>query len=183
LAPAWQDVLPDAVFLAPDAPTPTRMLSSGFQWFDIALEGDRLASRQLGVTGARAVLVEFLDDLWSQTGITPADTILCGFSQGAMVALHVGLSLPEPLMGVVAFAGAFLPPEGFGTAALPRTPVCLVHGDRDDVVEPQYSAQAARELEAAGYPVSYHVSRGTGHGVSPDGLAFATDFVRRIAGK
>jgi phospholipase/carboxylesterase len=181
LAPAWQNVLPEAVFLAPDAPAPTRMLSQGFQWFDIDFEGDRLASRQAGVIKARPIVVEFLEDLWAQTGIAPQDTILCGFSQGAMMALHVGLSLQQPLMGVVAFAGALLPPEGFGT--LPKPPVCLVHGDRDDVVAPDFSRDADALLRENGYDVSYYSSPGVGHGVSPDGLDFATRFVERVARK
>lgn len=183
LAPAWQGVLPDALFLAPNGPTASRIMASGYQWFDIDLVGDRLASRQLGVIAARPVLLQFFEDLWAQTGLRPEHTLLCGFSQGAMMALHVGLSLEKPLMGVVAFAGAFLPPEGFGTPQLPKTPVCLVHGDRDDVVAPDFSAEADAALREAGYEVSYHVSPGVGHGVSPDGLDFATNFVRHVAGK
>lgn len=182
LAPHWQGVLPDAVFISPHAPEQCRQLASGFQWFDIAFEGDRLANRQLGVAQARPVLVEFLEDLWRQSGIGPENTILAGFSQGAMVALHVGLSLEKPLMGIIAFSGAFVPPEGFGSAALAKSPVCLVHGDSDDVVDPELSADADVALRLAGYEVSYHVSPGVGHGIAPDGLAFATNFIARVAG-
>nr|WP_248306472.1 phospholipase [Devosia oryzisoli] len=181
LAPLWQDLLPGAVFLAPNAPHPAQMTAGGFQWFSIDFEGDRLASRQSGVTLARPILVEFLEDLWAQSGLTPERTILAGFSQGAMMALHTGLSLPadKTLMGVLGFSGAFLPPEGFGETKLARPPVCLVHGDLDTVVSPQMSAEANVTLTEAGYSVSYHVSRGTGHGISPDGLQFASDFVAR----
>jgi len=181
LAPHWQDVLPDAVFISPNAPEQCRQLASGFQWFDIALEGDRLASRQLGVAQARPVLLEFLDDLQQQTGILPENTLLAGFSQGAMLALHAGLSLERPLMGIIAFSGAFVPPEGFGEAA--RSPVCLVHGDMDEVVDPACSAQADAALRGAGYDVRYHVSRGVGHGIAPDGLAFATAFIAQLAAR
>ncbi len=183
LAPHWQGLLPDAVFLSPNGPDQCRQLASGFQWFDVSFEGDRLAKRQLGVMQARPVLVEFLEDLWAQTGIAPQDTILAGFSQGAMMALHVGLSLDHPLMGIVGFSGAFLPPEGFGTAPLARSPVCLVHGDMDNVVDPQHSADADAALRQAGYGVSYHVSPGVAHGIAPDGLAFASDFIARISAK
>lgn len=182
LAPHWQGLLPDAIFISPNAPEPCRQLAFGFQWFDIAFEGDRLASRQLGVAQARPVLAEFLDDLWGQTGILPESTLLAGFSQGAMMALHVGLSLQKPLMGIIAFSGAFVPPEGFGSAAMAKSPVCLVHGDSDDVVDPELSADADVALRLAGYDVSYHVSPGVGHGIAPDGLAFATDFIARVVG-
>ena len=183
LAPYWQDALPEALFVCPNAPEQCRQLASGFQWFDVSFDGDRLASRQMGVVNARPVLVDFLNDLWTQTGVAPEQTILAGFSQGAMMALHVGLSLERPLMGIIAFSGAFLPPEGFGTDALAQPPVCLVHGDMDEVVDPELSADADVALRLAGFDVSYHVSEGVGHGIAPDGLAFATEFIVRIAAK
>lgn len=183
LAPHWQGVLPDALFVSPNAPEQCRQLASGFQWFDVAFEGDRLTSRQVGVKTARPVLTQFLEDLWNQTGIAPEQTILAGFSQGAMMALHVGLSLERPLMGVVAFSGAFVPPEGFGSRPFAKPPVCLVHGDMDEVVDPEFSADAEVALRLAGYEVSYRVSEDVGHGIAPDGLAFATDFIARVAAK
>ena len=183
LAPHWQPLLPDALFVSPNGPDMSRQLAYGFQWFDIALDDGKLAQRQAGAAGARPVLVEFLNELWSQTGITPEQTILAGFSQGAMMALHVGLSLPEPLMGIIAFSGMLLPPDKFGTALSAKPPVCLVHGDRDDVVGPHHSADAASTLRLGGYEVSYHVSQGVGHGISPDGLTFAGQFIAKLAAK
>jgi phospholipase/carboxylesterase len=183
LAPHWQCILPDAVFISPNAPQACRQFGFGFQWFDVSFDGDRLARRQEGVVQARPILLEFLEDLWSQSGIAPENTILAGFSQGAMMALHTGLSLEQPLMGIIAFSGAFLPPDGFGSATLAKTPVCLVHGDVDDVVNPEHSADADVALRLAGYDVSYHVSPGVGHGIAPDGLAFASQFIARVATK
>lgn len=183
LAPHWQDVLPDALFVSPNAPDPCDSFAGGYQWFPVSFEGDRLASRQVGVIEARPVLAEFLADLWSQTGIAPEQTVLAGFSQGAMMALHVGLSLDRPLMGIIAFSGALVPPEGFGTRPLARSPVCLVHGDMDEVVDPELSADADVALRLAGYEVHYHVSAGVAHGIAPDGLAFATAFIERHLAK
>ena len=183
LAPHWQDLLPGALFVSPHAPEATGM--SGYQWFAIDWEGDRVASRQAGLAAARPVLAGFLEDLWTQTGIAPGRTLLAGFSQGAMMALHVGLSLPAERtpMGVIGFSGAFLPPEGFGGEGLARPPVCLVHGDLDEVVDPALSAAAERLLAGAGIEVIHHVSRGVGHGIAPDGLAAATRFIEKIAAK
>lgn len=185
LAPHWQNLLPGAVFVAPNAPEPATMTGAGYQWFSIDWSGDRLASRQTGVTRARPVLIEFLSDLWAQSGLTPERTLLAGFSQGAMMALHTAFSLPESqtLMGVIGFSGAFLPPEGFGGAGLARPPACLVHGDRDDVVDPLLSAEADEALRQAGIAADYHVSPGVGHGIAPDGLNFASSFIARITQK
>jgi len=181
LAPPLQDALPGALFLAPNAPDPCQGNPFGFQWFALDYETDRVASRQQGLPAARPVLVEFLEDLWEQTGIAPERTVLAGFSQGAMMALHVGLSLPHKLMGLIAFSGAFVPPEAFGEQGLGKPAVCLVHGDRDEVVDPKYSAEAKVALEPAGVEVSHHVSRGVAHGIAPDGLEFAIKFIERLA--
>lgn len=181
LAPHWQAVLPDALFVAPNAPEPCPGNPFGYQWFALDYESDRVANRQQGLPKAAPVLVQFLDDLWAQTGLEAKDTILAGFSQGAMMALHVGLSLPEKLMGIVAFSGAFVAPAGFGGPGLAQPPVCLVHGDMDQVVDPALSVAAKTALRDAGIAVRHHVSRGVAHGISPDGLAFATDFIAAIA--
>ena len=183
LAPPLQEALPHALFLAPNAPEPCQGNPFGFQWFALDYETDRVANRQQGLPLAAPVLQEFLDDLWSQTAIAPERTILAGFSQGAMTALHAGLSLPEPLLGIVAFSGAFVPPAGFGGGGLAQPPVCLVHGDHDEVVDPRFSAEAEAALRSAGVQVSLHVCRGVTHGISPDGLAFAIDFIRKEAGE
>lgn len=183
LAPHWQGILPDALFVAPNGPAPCEGFAAGYQWFEIDFSGDRLAGRQTGVIKARPILVQFLEAMWAQTGILPENTLLAGFSQGAMMALHVGLSLEMPLMGIIGFSGALLPPDNFDAADHPRTPVCLVHGDSDDVVDPALSAQADAQLSAAGYAVDYHVSPGVPHSIAPDGLAFATRFIERLITK
>ena len=183
LAPHWRGTLPEALFVAPNGPTQSDGFGDGYQWFEVDFTGDRLAARQTGVITARPILVQFLEDMWAQTGILPQDTILAGFSQGAMMALHVGLSIPTPLMGVIAFSGALLPPDGFDDSSRAKPPVCIIHGDMDDVVGPDLSADADVALRLAGYDVSYHVSEGVGHGISADGLDFATGFIARLAQK
>ncbi len=183
LAPHFQAVLADALCVAPDAPETVPGYPSGFQWFALDYDTDRVANRQLGLPRSAPVLVEFLADLWAQTGLGAKDTILIGFSQGAMVALHVGLSLPDGLLGVIAFSGGFSPAPSFGQADLPKPPVCIVHGDMDQVVPLALGADAAKQLMGAHYDVRYHVARGVGHGISPDGLEFAVAFAKELATK
>ena len=171
----WQQTLRDALFVAPNASAPCAENPFGYQWFPLDLE--RTISRVTGAPEAREGIVSFLIDLWAQTGLWARDTLLVGFSQGAMMALHVGLSLDEAPMGIVSFSGALIPPEGLEEGHLPKPPVCLVHGDLDQVVDPRLSQEASIVLQAHGYDVSYHVSSGVAHGIAPDGLEFATNFI------
>jgi phospholipase/carboxylesterase len=171
----WRELWPDMLFVAPNAPDVCEMNPSGFQWFP--LKADRIAGRIEGAANARPVIVNFHIDLWAQSGIAPANTVLVGFSQGAMMALHVGTSLDQQVAGIVAFSGAFTPAEGFGSGQFARPPVALIHGDLDGVVDPALSRAAAKDLLADGFDATLHISPGTGHGISPDGLDFATSFL------
>jgi phospholipase/carboxylesterase len=174
LADPLGEALPEALFAAPNAPSRCAQNPFGYEWYPLDFS-QMQESVRIGTPTARAAIVEYLADLWARTGLGPAETFLVGFSQGAMMALHVALSLPEPVLGVVSFSGALVPPDDLDAA--PRPPVCLVHGELDQVVDPARTTEAANALNAAGYRVSVHFSRGLAHGISPDGLQFATAFM------
>lgn len=171
----WRELWPDMAFIAPNAPDPCAQNPSGYQWFPLA--ADRIAGRIEGAESARPVIVSFLMDVWAQSGLGPRDTVLCGFSQGAMMALHVGTSLDQPLLGIIAFSGALIPPSGFMEGHFAKPPVALIHGELDPVVDPDLSRESAQVLVDAGFDVRLHISPGIGHGIRPDGLDFAASFL------
>lgn len=176
LGQVWQRVLPDALFAAPNAPEPCAINAFGYQWFPLDL--DRPQSRVVGAPLARPVVEDFLRELWDATGLGPAQTVLAGFSQGAMMAMHVGLGIVPQLAGIIAFSGALIPPERYAS----KPPVLLLHGDVDPVVDPDLSREALTTLKAEGYKAELIISPGIGHSISPDGLAAAEAFLVRVLG-
>src|SRR6185369_7920637 len=152
----WRELWPDMLFVSPNAPDICAANPAGFQWFPLNV--DRIGGRIEGAANARPAIVSFLIDLWAETGLTAADTILCGFSQGAMMALHVGTSLDQPLLGIVAFSGALIPPDGFTDDYFAKPPVVLIHGELDAVVDPALSRESAQVLADAGFEVRLHIS-------------------------
>ena len=60
LAPYWQQAMPDAAFIAPNAPEPCDGNPMGYQWFPIArLDPTEIAR---GVAAAAPVLDRFIDE-------------------------------------------------------------------------------------------------------------------------
>jgi phospholipase/carboxylesterase len=171
----WSPLLPNALFVSPNAPSVCGAFAGGFEWFPLA--NDQSLPWSEGVRLAAPVLRVFLADLWAQTGLTAADTVLAGFSQGAMMALHVGTGLDERLAGIIGFSGAFLPSDAFAAGIAAKPPVALVHGAEDTVLEAQHSRNAAEELATAGFEVTLHITPGSGHTISDEGLAFASAFL------
>ena len=55
-------------------------------------------------------------------------------------------------------------------------------GDSDDVVPFESLADAANNLTMNGFTVYSHVAKGVGHGISPDGLGTALQFMNNMLG-
>lgn len=171
--------LRDTVFYAPDAPDPCASNGFGRQWFPIPrFDGSTEAEAQTAMARAVDDLNAFLDAKLTEEGLSPADLALVGFSQGAMMSLHVAPRRPAKIAGVVAISGKLISPESLAAEAVVKPPVLLVHGDEDPVVPFGEMAAAGDALVAAGFDTYGHVMQGTGHGIAPDGLQVALHFLK-----
>ncbi|MCP5075623.1 MAG: prolyl oligopeptidase family serine peptidase [Rhodobacteraceae bacterium] len=178
LADPLAEHMPDTVFYAPDAPNPCKMNPMGYEWFPIPwLDGSSEAVARAGMVEAVQTLDGWLSEVMEKEGMTPAQTVLLGFSQGTMMSLHIAPRRAEPLACVVGFSGRLLEGERLASEATSKMPILLVHGDMDDMVPPASMPEAADALTAAGYEVYTHTSEGTGHGIAPDGLGLALQFM------
>ena len=169
--------LPDTVFVAPNAPERSAMNPMGYQWFPIPwIDGS--SEEQSLAAMARAVedLNAFLDTVMAEEDVAPAQTILLGFSQGTMMSLHVAPRRPEAIAGVVAFSGRYVETPEAGPI-LSKPPVLLTHGDRDEVIPVAALHEARAALAAEGFALRWHVSPGMGHGIGPDSLSLAAEFL------
>ena len=179
LADPLAEHMPDTVFVAPDAPEKCVNNPMGYQWFPIPwLDGSSEAAAAASMAQSAEDLNAYLDKVIADEGITPAQLLLLGFSQGTMMSLHVAPRRDEAFAGVVGFSGRLLQPETLEAELKSKMPVLLIHGDQDEVVPPQSLNEAGNALQAAGFEVYAHVSKGTGHGIAPDGLSVALAFMR-----
>ncbi|WP_370692979.1 alpha/beta hydrolase [Pseudotabrizicola sp.] len=171
--------LPGTAFYAPDAPERTTGNGFGRQWFSIPwLDGSDEADSRAGLLRAAEDLNGFLDRIMAEEGIGPEALALVGFSQGAMMSLHVAPRRDVALAGVVAISGRLLGPELLMAEAGVKPPVLLIHGDQDPVVPFADMSLAGDALLGAGFEVFGHVMQGSGHGIAPDGLGVALQFLR-----
>lgn len=175
LAPHWQDALPDALFLAPHAPQRCSMMGVGYQWW--GLSGFAPSALTAGAASAAPAIDAFIDRKLSQYGLTEADLALVGFSQGAMMALHIGLRRPRAVAAVVGYSGMLTGTAELSHKDFAKPPVLLVHGTADPVVPIAALHSAESGLKRLGVPVTTHVSHGVAHSVDPVGLRLGRDFM------
>ena len=179
---AWQQILPQAAFASPHAPEPCGQAPVGRQWFPLTMRDPN--ERWSGVKKAAPVLERFLDAELNRHKLPPSALALVGFSQGTMMALHVGLRRATAPAAIVGYSGLLVTPpqreiEAFAAEVKSRPPVLLVHGDSDDLIPVQAVFQAAQGLSALGLSAEWHISPGVGHGIDAEGLRHGGEFLAR----
>ena len=179
---AWQGAMPHAAFVSPHAPYPCSQSPMGREWFPLT---DRAQNeRWRGVCSAAPILDQFLDAELKRRNLPPSALALVGFSQGTMMALHVGLRRAVAPFAIVGYSGILVldpgaKPKSLEAEITSRPPVLLIHGDSDDLIPPQALFLAANGLASLGVPVEWHLSPGIGHGIDQEGLRQGGEFIAR----
>lgn len=176
----WGPWLPDAAFVSPHAPEPCGGSPTGRQWWALTFRDPD--ERWRGCTQAAPDLDAFLDQELARHGLGDDQLALVGFSQGAMMALHVGLRRKHAPAAIVGYSGHLIGPEKLEAEATGRPPILLVHGDQDQVLPLDLMLDAAEGLAKAGIPAQWHLSRGVGHGIDQGGLIHGGKFLAQNLG-
>ncbi|KND17263.1 hypothetical protein ADZ37_19325 [Pannonibacter phragmitetus] len=147
----------------PDGPRPFDM-GLGRQWFSVkgVTEANR-PGRVAEVLPAFARMIESLGD--------PRDSLLIGFSQGAIMALHA-VAAGLPVAGVIALSGRLAGPVDLRSD---WPPITMIHG-ADDPVIPLAAARATEAwLHDVGAAPRLTVFDGLGHSIDARVLAAIRD--------
>lgn len=164
----WQRMLPDAAFASPNAPQFCENPPMGYQWFPLRITQRGVEStpeeRWLGAVASAPVLDAFLDSELARCKLAPSQLALVGFSQGAMMALHVGLRRPHGVGAIVSYSGMLLGPEHLGSITV-QPPVFLAHGSLDELVPFEAMELSRQALVAVGIKVTTYIEAGIGHGI------------------
>ena len=175
LADVFARALPDAHFIAPNAPFVCEVNPYGFQWFSLM---DRQPQHMLdGARKAVDVLNGFIDEQLAELSLDNSQLALVGFSQGTMTALHLALRRTPQIAAVVGFSGALVGGEVLAKEITARPPICLIHGNMDDVVPYASLAHATDTLKNHGCSVTSHSRPFLGHSIDMEGMAISAQFL------
>jgi len=175
----WRTRIPEAAFVSPHAQERCPGAPMGRQWFALSNrppdDPAGAEERWSGVVRARGPIDSFLDAELQRLGLDDSRLALVGFSQGAMMALHVGLRRRRAPAAILGYSGVLVGPERLkeATARDGRgrpPPILLAHGDQDPLIPFEAMFIAADALAAAGIPAQWHASFGVGHGIDAAGL-------------
>lgn len=175
----WRALLPATAFVSPHAPERCAGAATGRQWFALSNRApdDPVGAedRWNGAVKARGGLDAFLDSELERLGLDDSNLALVGFSQGAMMALHVGLRRRRAPAAILGYSGLLIGAERLKEAVARDArgappPVLLVHGDQDPLIPLEAMFVAAEALAQVSIPAQWHISFGVGHGIDGGGL-------------
>ncbi|NTS76754.1 dienelactone hydrolase family protein [Catenovulum sp. SM1970] len=130
-------------------------------WYDIFSfsDGD-IAKRadEKGVKESAEQILSLIDDQL-QDGIAPERMILAGFSQGGVMAYHIGTRLPYQIAGIMALSTYLSAPDKLADEVVDvnkKTPIFSAHGTSDDIVPYSAGKNAADTLSKLGFNIEWH---------------------------
>jgi phospholipase/carboxylesterase len=174
LAPYFAETLPNTYFIFPNAPNRCGLNPfGGLEWFDLSSYDPK--HMQKGVKSAAPLVEEYALEQLNRFKLPPENLVLSGFSQGAMLALHVGIRMKQKIGGILSFSGAILEPPSGNIRSKPE--ICLIHGEMDTVVPFAALANAAQLLKKEGLKVESHPIPYLAHGIDDAALEIGRNFL------
>jgi len=192
LVPLWRELaVPHEVrFVFPEAPLDLGFGGRAWWPIDMARLQDRSSQAALerlitevppGIDAARGALLDLLQVLERDFGAVPEQTVLGGFSQGAMLATDTVLRTSRPFGGLALLSGTLISHDEWSPLMSARRglPVLQSHGRADPILPFEVAERLRAELVSAGLPVEFIAFNG-GHGIPGGVLEALTRLIRRL---
>ena len=175
-------------YYAPNAPSFVPQYPLGRQWFDLypnginfneagpeekkILEQDCLSSLNL--------IKIYINNLCNKYNLNYKDCFIIGFSQGAMMTFELGKYIDAVFAGCVLLSGRILPSKNHQKKSFIKTPILIVHGDQDKVLEPKYFVEACEILKNHGFLFESYLIKNESHTVSNETLQVVKNFIKKL---
>jgi phospholipase/carboxylesterase len=146
-------------FVFPHAPVRAVTINGGAEmraWYDIDMRAPLAGEADIRES-ARAI--EALIDEQRARGIATRRIVLAGFSQGGVIALHLGLRYREPLAGIMALSTYLHDAEHLvDEISLENAgiPIFMAHGLMDPMIPITRAVTSREALRGLSYPIDWH---------------------------
>jgi len=169
-------------FIFPNAPIRPVTLNGGMKmraWYDIDPRAPLSGDPEIR---ASANQVSALIDREITRGLRSDQVTLAGFSQGGVIALHLGLRHPERLGGIMALSTYLHDPEHLTdevSFASIHVPIFMAHGLADPMIPITRAITSRETLLRHDYRVEWH-EYAMGHQVCPEEIRDIANWLNQI---
>ena len=176
----WKRYMPNTIFVCPNGHQSCEVNPIGYQWFD--LTKDDAEYILIETLKAEEKINKFLDEIKEEYNLENNKIILCGFSQGCMMSINIGLTSQKPFNCIVGFSGKIINKDDLKKRKKCSSNTLLIHGELDDIVSPTYLLEAKDFLLRENVEVETHLLKNCGHHIPIDASSIALNYMLKKFG-
>lgn len=157
-------------FLVVSVRAPKSLSFGGYAWYDIDFTGSssRFGNPEQALESLEQ-LRQFVIEIQKRFQTNPKQTVLLGFSQGAILSYALSLRYPELISKVLALSGYIfneILPKQINTLATAHLEYFISHGTQDEVIPIQWARASEEWLTKMNLRHEYK-EYAMGHGINP----------------
>ena len=171
----WKRHLPNTVFLCPNGHEPCAINPSGYQWFDLTNDDPNYILDES--IKAEKKLNKFINEVKSEFDLSNNEIILSGFSQGCMMSINLGLTADQEYNCVVGFSGKIINQENLKARKKASTKILLIHGELDQVVQPDFMLEAKDFFIRNNIEIETHLINNCDHNIPIEASSIALNYI------
>lgn len=176
LAPELSDGCKNILFISPNGRQQMEgALGDFYQWFSLQDRSYDFIKQE--TEEAEIEMYQFIKETSAKYNVELSNIFLLGFSQGAVMSLHLAYRFDTEIMGVISLCGRLNMPNLFASEVTNKPPALLIHGQEDQVIFPEESELAAKTLRANGIEANTYFRPKLGHGIDSETVKIVNKFL------
>ena len=171
----WKRHLPNTVFICPNGHEICPINPSGYQWFDLTKDDPKYILEQS--IKAEEKLNCFIEEVKKEFNLKNNKICLSGFSQGCMMSINLGLTSSEEYNCIIGFSGKIINEENLKLRKKNSTNILLIHGDADQVVQPNCMLEAKDFFLRNNIEIETHLIENCDHNIPIQASSIALSYI------
>ena len=171
----WKRHLPNTIFICPNGHEPCLVNPSGFQWFDLTNDDSNYIIQES--IKAENKVNQFIDEIKDEFKLTNNKICLSGFSQGCMMSINLGLTADEEYSCIIGFSGKIINQDNLKKRKKVSTKTLLIHGELDQVVQPNFMLEAKDFFIRNNIEVETHLIKNCDHNIPIEASSIALNYI------
>jgi len=171
----WKRHLPNTVFICPNGHEPCPINPSGFQWFDLTQDDPTYILEQSLI--AEQKLNNFINEIKDEFKLENNKICISGFSQGCMMSINLGLVSNQEYNCIIGFSGKIINQEDLKSRKKVSTKTLLIHGELDQVVQPNFMLEAKDFFIRNDIEINTHLIKNCDHNIPIEASSIALNYI------
>ena len=136
-------------------------------------------NRSASFKSNKKAMLNLIDELKNNYQLAANKIVMCGFSQGCMIALQTSLKRADKLKGVIGYSGKIINKEHLAKNINSRPSIFLMHGDKDEVVPISFLLEAKEFFSNNSYEISTAIFKNCEHRIPTEGSSLGLQFIKK----